>query len=493
MNQNFTSLKSYCKAHKVKQPKEPYPYKFYLLQRYRDEILTFLHRRIDQGGGSIGVVFPMDESNGRLFSESGQYYFTTDKLGRCDLNALSTDFLGEQLYYAVEESSSGRRTSFYENRFDDIKGLVEEWMHVFIANKEKRVSFDEGVALEFAGGYVPGEMSPGMITAVYEKDGEYYVCIEGQDDVYYYDLNIDTMVVLGDKLYEGLLSQVTPRTCEEALTMMALECKDESARTTLASDAKTSVDMLTLLSEDKQEDVRCGVARNVNTPVEILSKLADDPSTNVRQRVASNPNTPVSKLIQLADAKEIVIDFGRERDLCKYIRMEVARNPQTPAELLAKLADDSSETVRKAVSERLALSSSQSSVLSREEGKKPERVQDSAEPENNLSAEQLAKMALDPDYRVRREAAKNPNTPVDFLVKLAFDVDADVLGVILQNPRVPLGTLIGIAHHDGRDMGNVVKNPVLPLQTLLEFAVVACYYPKKYPAGKVILALLNRI
>ena len=492
MGRNNTNLKSYCKVNKVKQPKEPYFCMSYSLQKKRMEVLDYLHRHIDKADGRMDIMIPrLHNSPGCLFLENGRYYLSTDEIGKVDLNDLSTDFLGEQLYFAVESSKGWKPFLNYEHQFDEIKSLQEEWMHVIIANKEKRVLLEDGVALQFSGGYLPDEMAPGIISAVYEKDGEFYVCLVGQDDIYFDDLNIDTVVAVGDKLYGEFLPQVSPGTVEEALTLMVLECKSKMDKITLAHNAKTPASMLSLLSEDKNEQVRAAVAINMNTPKEVLAELAGDPNRDVRERVAGNPNTPVHCLAPLAVAKEQVIDFGRERDMCEYIRLAVARNPNTPTEVLEKLAEDTLSSVRAAASERLGAASSR--VLDKPCENESKSAPEKVEPEINIPAVQLAKMAIDSDYKIRRQAAQNPNTPADSLALLAKDYYWDVVSGALLNPNTPLKILLGVAALDQKYMSVVVKNPSLPLQSLLEFAAIACYYPKNFPVSAIIVALLDRI
>ncbi len=410
---SITNLKNYCKAFKVKQPKEPYFLMSEELMRARNEVLKYLHKQIDKGGGNIIVKLPMNNSDCRLFIENDQYYFSSGKFGNHNLNDLSTDFLGEQFYYSIETASSGWSPSKYEEQFDNMKGIQEEWMHVIIANKEKRVTLQTGVSLQYSG-YCPEEMCPGTIIAVYEQDEEFYVCVEGQDDICWEDLNIDTKVTLCDELYNEFLPQVTPRTIEEVLTMIALECKSKFDRMTLSSNAKTPANVLSILSGDKDELVRQRVAINKNAPTEILTKLADDSSSNVRKTVAENIKTPAPCLAKLATAKQVVIDFGRERDLCEDVRLAVARHPNTPKETLIELAKDTSVRVSRAASEHLVAPS-------------------------------------------------------------LYDAGR------IDNEKV------------SKDVPDKDKESEKPTQALMESAAIACYYPKDFPLGQYILALLDRI
>lgn len=488
MSQNPSSLKTFCKKNKAKLPKEPYMLQSYALQKTRLEILDFLRKKTDEGGGSVTVKIPRDNTDGCLFSENGRYYFSSDKLGKHEFTDLSTDFLGEQLYHSLMQGSWW--SAKYESRFDVIEGLAEEWMHCIISNKEKKIALNTGVPILYSG-YAPGEMAPGNITAVYEKEGEHYVCVDSQDDIYWFDLNIDTKVALCDELYSEFISQVSPQTIEEALTLIALDGKSKFNKSTLAFQEKTPVSILAILCEDKNEDVRTHLARNRSASPEILSRLAEDPEVNVRLAVAENPFTPAESLAKLAEAKETVIDFGRERDLGAYIRFAVAKNPNTPVESLVKLSEDTLQNVRDAASRSLKYPSWRLEAKeAHHDSSQDKQASDSSV--SDIPADKLAQMAYDSDYHVRAIAAENPNTPADCLVKLSKDIMWDVVKKVGENPSTPLDVLMAYANQDDKMITLAVQNPNFPLTKLLELAGTACYYPKHYPTDAIIRSLLNR-
>ena len=498
MSQSSLNLKSFCKKNKVKQPKEPYLLKSYALHDIRSEILAFLRKKVDMGGGLITFNIRMDETEGQLFSENGRYFFSSEKLGKHEINDLTTGFLGEQLYYSIQKGALGGWPEKYERKFDEIKGLVEDWMHCIISNKEKRVVLNTGVPLLYSGdGYAPGEVVSGTITAVYEKEGEHYVCVDGRDDIYWFDLNIETMVSLCDELYNEFIPQVSPNTIEEALTLIALEGKSKFDRSTLASNRKTPVSILAILSEDKNEDVRRSLARNSSATPEILSKLAEDSDANVRQSVAENPNTPAACLSKLAEGEEIVIDFGRKRDLCAYIRLAVAKNPNTPVESLNKLAEDPLQPIREAASANPSFPSNSTKVESTNTAdSKLDSIQVNQESDSSVPSipvDELAQMAYDSDYHKREIAAENPNTPADCLVKLSKDIMWDVVKKVAKNPNTPLEVLMAYANTEEKFIALAIDNPKFPLYKILELAGGSCYYPKVYPSGAIIRSLLERI
>ena len=82
MSQYPSSLKTFCKKNKAKLPKEPYMLQSYALQKTRLEVLDFLRKKTDEGGGSVTVKIPRDNTDGCLFSENGRYYFSSDNLGK---------------------------------------------------------------------------------------------------------------------------------------------------------------------------------------------------------------------------------------------------------------------------------------------------------------------------------------------------------------------------------------------------------------------------
>lgn len=347
MSQSSLNLKSFCKQNKVKLPKEPYMLRSYALNKIRSEILKFLREKVDKGGGSITINIPMDNTEGHLFFENGKYFFSSEKLGKHELDDLSVGFLGEQLYYSIQKGASLGRPEQYERAFDGMEGLIEDWMHVIISNKEKRIVLNTSVPLQYSGdGYAPGKMVPGTITAVYEKEGEFYVCVDGRDDIYWFDLNIETMVSLGDELYNEFIAQVSPSTIEEALTLIAVEVKNKYVRCNLASYKKTPVSVLDILAKDTDEEVRKTAAKVKasrkagfdlhprpvnpdipNIPVEELAKMAYDSDDKKREIAAENPNTPADCLVKLS------------KDIMWNVIQKVALNPSTPLEVLMAFAN----------------------------------------------------------------------------------------------------------------------------------------------------------
>jgi hypothetical protein len=221
--------------------------------------------------------------------------------------------------------------------------------------------------------------------------------------------------------------------------------------------------------------------------------LAEDSDTNVRQSVAENPNTPAACLAKLAEGEEIVIDFGRKRDLCAYIRLAVAKNPNTPAESLVKLTDDPLQPVREAASTSIKHPSWRLEEKAKMEAESSQMKQDTDSSVPGIPVDELAQMAYDSDYHTREKAAENPNTPADCLVKLSKDIMWDVVKKVAKNPSTPLEVLMAYANQDEKMISIALQNPNFPLSKLLELAGTACYFPKFYPTDTIINLLLKRI
>jgi pentose-5-phosphate-3-epimerase len=89
---------------------------------------------------------------------------------------------------------------------------------------------------------------------------------------------------------------------------------DPNARSGIASNPNTPIELLTQLSEDPEWHIRMSVARNPNTPKSILETLATDYNESVRTVVAKNPNTPIATLryLMTSDEDSIVRKYAKK-------------------------------------------------------------------------------------------------------------------------------------------------------------------------------------
>lgn len=106
MTKKTITLGSYCKANKLKLPKEPYYLQSSSLLAFRTEILSNLRNRVDKEGGQIDITIPYCNTAGRIFSESGEYFVSSDLFGKFNLEDLPTDFLGEQLHDSLAKKGT---------------------------------------------------------------------------------------------------------------------------------------------------------------------------------------------------------------------------------------------------------------------------------------------------------------------------------------------------------------------------------------------------
>jgi len=138
----------------------------------------------------------------------------------------------------------------------------------------------------------------------------------------------------------------------------------EEGRLLLASDPKTSAEILEKLAKDelakdkKDRYVLEAIAENHNTPPKVLRDLAEHGDYFVKARVAGNPNTPVDVLSDLAEVMDGAIDEALVRNpntpevvlrrIDNWAKIRVAEDRETPVKILEKLAKDDID-VRRAV------------------------------------------------------------------------------------------------------------------------------------------------
>ena len=117
-------------------------------------------------------------------------------------------------------------------------------------------------------------------------------------------------------------------------------------RRAVAKNQNTPQDVLYKLYEEKLESgYRAhteSLTNNPKTPPDIIRKIYEDPETleYIMYNIAQNPNTP----------EDILRELASKPDLSGFV-IGLARNPNLPADLVDKLRNNSSEQVKKAVTE----------------------------------------------------------------------------------------------------------------------------------------------
>lgn len=214
-----------------------------------------------------------------------------------------------------------------------------------------------------------------------------------------------------------------------ALTALASD-SDSEVRSRVALSSTVSSDvrlhLLATLAGDPDKWARSNVARNPATPVDVLTTLAGDSENWVRSEVAGNPATPVGILTALAS------DFHNQ------VRSGVAANPATPVDILTMLASDSDSLVRCAVYGNVATPAAVQTSLAGDAHSEVQRCV-AANPATPVGI--LTTLAGHHNSSVRKSVAANLATPVYILATLASDPDINVRVCAVDNPASPADQL----------------------------------------------------
>ncbi len=224
----------------------------------------------------------------------------------------------------------------------------------------------------------------------------------------------DLGVLESDKEYKDL---------NEILEYNSVEFEEDNESYDIASNPKTSIDHLAILSQNKNENVRALVALNPSTPENELKSLSLDEDRFVRSNVARNPSTPIKVLYELSE------------DIDYYVRQGVVCSPLVPIEILVKLSKDKSSEVRTSVA---------------------------CNPSTPVGT--LLDLILDEDIEVRNAIASNMNTPTNVLTKLLNETeDESILRSIASNPFTPVDLLTVLANKESKEIRRAVAlNPATP-------------------------------
>ncbi len=224
---------------------------------------------------------------------------------------------------------------------------------------------------------------------------------------------------------------LNPRTPAALLAERATD-RVALVRMAAATNPCTPRDALLTLASDPDVRVRRSVAGNSSASAEAFRILVEDADAVVHQRLGWNVAIPGAVALRLDAAGEFpilaitdgVVDLAAEelRELAgsdvDQFRYAAAEDPDTPADVLEVLADD--------------------------DGAKPGRyighwipIRSAVAANRSTPTPTVARLAGDPDPRVRASAADNPGCPVDVL-RLLVDDDASIVRLsAVHNPRTP--------------------------------------------------------
>jgi hypothetical protein len=183
-----------------------------------------------------------------------------------------------------------------------------------------------------------------------------------------------------------------------------------------------------------------GLARlgqRADLPGETAASMAASTAWLVRRAIAASPSLPAEVAITLA------LDLDRD------VRAAVAANPFAPVDIVALLRSDDDGLVRDACPAGTAAEVSSAEIERLEQNGERGRVLAAAQA--NAGRTRLARLAIDPDWKVRQACARNPTAPPAVLSRLAGDGDRDVRAAVAGNPTTAVAVRKRLAA-DGDDL-----------------------------------------
>lgn len=203
-------------------------------------------------------------------------------------------------------------------------------------------------------------------------------------------------------------------------------------RMAAATNRRTPGDALVVLAADPDVRVRRAVAGNHGAPAAAFRILLDDPDEVVQRRLGWNATVPGDVAVALDRAGEFPIlaisdgtaDLSPDHlralassDVDGY-RYAVAEHPDAPADILEVLADDDGARPGRYIGHWIPIRSAVAANRS-------------------TPTATVARLADDPDPRVRAGAAENPGCPIEVLRRLVGDDASIVRLAAVRNRRTP--------------------------------------------------------
>jgi hypothetical protein len=179
------------------------------------------------------------------------------------------------------------------------------------------------------------------------------------------------------------------------------------------------------------------LSQRADLPGEAAASMASSTAWLVRRAIAASPSLPAGVAITLA------LDLDRD------VRAAVAANPFAPADVVALLRSDDDSIVRDACPAGAVAEVGRAEIERLEQNGERGRVLAAAQA--NAGRTRLARLALDPDWKVRQACARNPTAPPAVLSRLAGDGDRDVRAAVAGNPTAALAVRKRLAT-DGDDL-----------------------------------------
>ncbi len=218
-----------------------------------------------------------------------------------------------------------------------------------------------------------------------------------------------------------------------------------------------------MLNYDSSDvEIRKTIASSDETSAEVLEQLSQDAEAEVRRAVAKNPNTPENILLRLGKefsddvvANPIFSIILLEKPESNFFRLSLARSSTLSEELMAKLAVDPDEKIRCAIARNPNTSISLLEKLVEESFN---RI---------FKDDEYEDYDFYPGEDIRAHVSENPKTPPALLEKLMQDESSRVRLAVAQNPNAPASILARLAESRMVELRHaVVRNSHTPASVL---------------------------
>lgn len=181
---------------------------------------------------------------------------------------------------------------------------------------------------------------------------------------------------------------------------------DRKTRLSIATDDRTSADLLTQLATDEDAEIRQAVASNPNTPQDVLLMLGKE----FPEAIVANPIFTISLL---------------ENHESQFCSLSLARSSTTSGEILANLAQLPDEEILCAI----ALNPNTPIAILEQLFQHPPKFYKYDDPDDSDF------------YRLFSCIAKNPNIPESLLIQLADCSGGNIQYAIAEHPNTPVAIL----------------------------------------------------
>ena len=220
--------------------------------------------------------------------------------------------------------------------------------------------------------------------------------------------------------------------------------RDYQIRKEMVTDFRLNQKRLDEMAHDKDANVRKEVANHYNTGTEGLTLLLRDKVIKVRYQATLNVLRACwvwgrhNEFLPLSDVRCLIASIKKAesllmiaaKDSSEKIRKLVAENNWTPAKVLEEMINDSSNTVKKHLSDRIEFPRDAMVRLAQQnDGRLLFKYS------LTLTAKVLARLAKSRNEFTRAMAARNCRTPITSLRQLALDQSSFVKLKLEQNPK----------------------------------------------------------